>query len=117
MTEKLGNLSTEAEVAAWKREMAALLRDLEKARIDGVADLADALRVSAGWHWDDAHRHLVAAGPVITSLKAVSFQIKDRVQDLILKDLASARDEATPPVYRELVERYYEVISKGVRAK
>jgi hypothetical protein len=117
LTEKLGNLTTEAEVAAWKRQMAALLRDLEKARIDGAADLADALRVSDGWHWDDAHRHLVASGPVVNSLKAISIQIKDRVQDLILKDLASARDEATPPIYRELVERYYEVISKGVRSK
>ncbi len=36
---------------------------------------------------------------------------------MILKDLASARDEATPPVFRELVERYYEVISKGVRTE
>jgi hypothetical protein len=26
--------------------------------------------------------------------------------------MASARDEATPPQFKELVERYYEVISK-----
>ena len=32
---------------------------------------------------------------------------------MILKDMASARDEATPPEFKELVERYYEVLSKG----
>ena len=31
---------------------------------------------------------------------------------MILKDMASARDEATPPEFKELVERYYEVLSK-----
>jgi hypothetical protein len=115
--DKLDDLKTEAEVAAWKREVAALIRDLEKAGVEGAAELADALRAAGGWHWDSAHRHLLAPDTVVDSLKVVSVQIKDRVQDLILKDLASARDEATPPMFRELVERYYEVISKGVRVK
>lgn len=117
LMDKLDTLKTEAEVAAWKREVAALIRDLEKAGIEGAAELADALRATGGWHWDAAHRHLLAPDNVINSFKAVSVQIKDRVQDLILKDLASARDEATPPMFREMVERYYEVISKGVRVK
>ena len=117
LMDKLDTLKTEAEVAAWKREVAALIRDLEKAGIEGAAELADALRVGGGWHWDAAHLHLMAPDTVINSFKAVSVQIKDRVQDMILKDLASARDEATPPMFREMVERYYELISKGVRAK
>jgi hypothetical protein len=117
LMEKLATLKSEAEVVNWKREMAALLRDLEKANVEGAAELADALRVGGGWHWDDAHRHLIAPDTIAASFRGVSFQIKERVQELILKDLASARDEATPPIFRELVERYYEVISKGVRAK
>ena len=36
-----------------------------------------------------------------------------KIQDLILKDMVSARDEATPPAFKELVERYYEVLSKS----
>jgi hypothetical protein len=32
---------------------------------------------------------------------------------LILKDMVSARDEATPPEFKELVERYFEVLSGG----
>ena len=117
LTEKLGNLKTEAEVAAWKREVAALIRDLEKAGIEGAAELADALRVAGGWHWDADRRGYAVPERTVAALKGVSFQIKERVQDMILKDLASARDEATPPMFREMVDRYYEVISKGGRAK
>jgi hypothetical protein len=117
LTARLGDLKTEAEVAAWRREVVALIRDLEKAGVEGAAELADALRAGGGWHWDTDHRHLVAPENVLVSFQAVSVQIKDRVQELILKDLASARDEATPPMYRELVDRYYEVLSKGVRTK
>ena len=117
LTEKMANLKTEAELTAWKREVAALIRDLEKAGIEGAAELADSLRVGGGWHWDDRDHHFVVPENTLASLQTVSVQIKDRVQDLILKDLASARDEATPPMFRELVERYYEVISKGVRTR
>ena len=117
LTARMADLKTEAAVAAWRRDAAALVRDLEKAGVDGATDLADALRIGGGWHWDNGHHHLVPTDPVIKAVGAVSVTIKDRVQDLILKDLASARDEATPPEYRELVERYYEVISRGVKAK
>ena len=41
----------------------------------------------------------------------------ERIQDLILKDLVSARDEATPPEFKEMVERYYEVLSGGGAAR
>ena len=36
---------------------------------------------------------------------------------LILKDMMSARDEATPPAFKELVERYYEVLSNNGQPK
>ena len=117
LTAKLATLTTEADVAAWRREVAALIRDLEKAGIEGAAELADALRAGGGWHWDAEHRRYLVPATISTSLQTVSIQIKDRVQELILKDLASARDESTPPMFRELVDRYYEVISKGVRTR
>ena len=98
LTARLGDLKTDAEVAAWKRDVAALIRDLEKAGDRrGRASWPTPSGRGGGWHWDDGHRHLVAPDAVLASLKAVSVQIKDRVQDMILKDLASARDEATPP--------------------
>ncbi len=77
LTAKLATLKTEAEVAAWKREVAALIRDLEKAGVEGAAELADALRAGGGWHWDGTHNHLVAPVTVSDTLKTVSIQIKD----------------------------------------
>jgi hypothetical protein len=35
------------------------------------------------------------------------------MQELVLVDLLSARDEATPPGYEHLVERYLKVLSSG----
>jgi hypothetical protein len=117
LTEKLAKLKTEADVAAWKREAAALIRDLEKAGVEGASGMADSLKSGGPFHWDADHRTYETGEIVPTKLKGISFQIKERVQELILKDLASARDEATPPEFRELVDRYYEVISKGARKK
>ena len=48
----------------------------------------------------------------MTALRSVSILLQGKIQDLILKDMVSARDEATPPEFKELVERYYEVLSK-----
>jgi hypothetical protein len=116
LTDRLGNLKTEGEVAAWRRDVAALIRDLEKAGVEGASDLADAIR-EGGLRFDlNVHRYLVDDN-VTGKLKGASFHIKERVQELMLKDLASSRDESTPPAFRELVDRYYEVISRGVGKK
>ena len=118
LTARLATLKTEADVAAWKRDLATLIRDLDKARIAGTAELADALlQAGGGWHRDDDQVHLVGPDSVLNGVRVVSAQIKERVQEMILKDLASSRDETTPPAYRELVDRYYEVISRGAKAK
>ena len=114
---KLDTMKTEAEVAAWNGEVAALVRDLEKANIVGAAELAAGLQANGGWHWDVNIRRVVGPDRVATAFRGVAVQIKDRMQEMILKDLAVARDEATPPMFRELVERYYEVISRGAPAK
>ena len=119
LTARLADLKTEAQVAEWQGDAAGLVRDLEKANVAGATELADALRtlgstVSAGgWQWDAAHAHLVPTPGAYAAIQVVGARIKDEIQEMILKDLASARDEATPPMFRELVERYYEVLSRG----
>jgi len=118
LTAKLGKLKTDAEITAWHREAAALIRDLEKAGIAGAADLAEALKAggnltASGWQWAQGSDGRGAPLAYINALQTVSKHIKDQIQDMILKDLVSARDEATPPKFRELIERYYEVLSKG----
>lgn len=120
LTGRLGTLRTDAEITAWHRDAAALIRDLEAAGIAGADELAEVLRANGwtgaavgDWHWGGTADARVAPTAYTSALQAVSTQIKDRVQELMLKDLASARDEATPPAFRELVERYYEVLSRG----
>lgn len=116
---RLAMLKTDAEITAWHRDAASLIRDLEKAGIAGAAELADALRDGGwtggggAWHWGVGPDHRVAPGAYGNALRTVSTQIKDQIQEMVLKDVASARDEATPPKYREMVERYYEVLSGG----
>jgi hypothetical protein len=125
LMDELKTLRTDAEITAWHVKAAALVRDLERAGLsERAAELTGAMeaggwRDDAGaWAWgvDPAGLRLVPAGYAV-ALRRVAVAIQDRVQDLILKDLASARDEATPPEFRELVERYYEVLSSGVGNK
>src|SRR5262249_54047197 len=121
LMERLTTLTTDAEVTEWHRMASALMRDLEaKGGVaDGVDDLVAAMQEAGwrggagGWHWGANDRHVWGApGSYNTALEVITKQLQDQIQDLILKDLVSARDEATPPEFRELVERYYEVLSK-----
>jgi hypothetical protein len=79
--------------------------------------LADAFD-AGGWEWGLGDYHFRVAPTVLTTaLRSVSISLQDKIQNLILKDIASARDEPTPPEFKELVERYYEVLSKESGAK
>jgi hypothetical protein len=115
LTAKLKTITTDAEIAEWRRLAADLVRDLEKA---GLTDAATAL-VNAfeagGWHWGVGVEHFRTAPAGFTiALQSVSSLLQSKIQNLILKDMASARDEATPPQFNELVDRYYEVLSKEI---
>jgi hypothetical protein len=118
---KLQTLKSDAEITEWHRLADALLRDLAKKTgdIKGLAELGDAMhdagwgRVGGSWDWGPNRLgHWVAPTGYTTALNRVVAGLQDKIQDLILKDLVAARDEATPPEYKELVERYYEVLSK-----
>lgn len=116
LTARMKTRKTEAEVAEWYRQAAALVRDLEKA---GLVDAAEALNRTleaaggrtAVWRWAEGGGGLLAPEVYTNGLSTVAFRIQERLQELVLKDLGSDRDEATPPEFRELVERYYEVLS------
>ena len=45
-------------------------------------------------------------------MQKVARRIQVQIQEMILKDMMSSRDETTPPEFKELVERYYEVLSR-----
>ena len=113
LTAKLKTIKTNTEIAEWHRLAAALVRDLEKAGLtEGAAALRDAFDAGGGdWGLGD-NGFRVGPAVLTTALKFVSISLHARIQNLILKEMASARDEATPPEFKELVDRYYEVLSK-----
>jgi hypothetical protein len=106
LREGLKTAKTDEQIAEWRRLADGLVRDLEKA---GLTDSANALaaRLATGvegiWNASDGY---------VATLTSISTFLQGRIQDLILKDMVSARDEATPPEFKELVDRYYEVLSK-----
>jgi hypothetical protein len=116
---KLKTIKTDVELAEWRRLATELVRDVEKA---GLTDAATALRDAfdaGGWDWAGVgdYRALVVPARITVALKSVSVMFEDKIQNLILKDMASARDEATPPAFKELVDRYYEVLSQEAGKK
>jgi hypothetical protein len=111
---RLQELKSEGQIAEWRRLAAELARDLEKAGLTEAAAELNRLLASAtttaDWHaGPDGLYHAPAA--YTNAVQFVVSRLQERVQDLILKDLSAARDEATPPQFRELVDRYYEVLS------
>ena len=113
LTARSRELKSDAQVAEWRRQAAALVRELEKAGLtDAAATLDRLLRGGGLAHWKEGpDGFLTAPDGYADALSAVVARLQERVQNLILKDLATARDEAAPPEFRELVERYYEVLS------
>ena len=113
LTAKLKTIKTDAEIAEWHRLAEALVRDLQRAGLtDAATALADAFD-AGGWDWGIGDYHFrVAPTVLVTALRSVTGVLEAKIQNLILKDIAAARDEPTPPEFKELVERYYEVLSK-----
>jgi hypothetical protein len=113
LTAKLKTIKTDAEIAEWRRAAGELVRDLEKAGLaDGAHALSDAFD-AGGWEWGVGDYHVrVAPVVIVNAIRSVDLVLQAKIQNLILKDIASARDEPTPPEFKELVERYYEVLSK-----
>jgi hypothetical protein len=106
LLEDLKNAPPGEKVDDWRRRAEALIRDLEKAGFTEAAKaLADTL-AAAGNGVDHSH------GPLLTTLTSASVMLRSKIQELLLKDMISSRDEPTPPAFKELVERYYEVLSK-----
>ncbi|HEX3450550.1 MAG TPA: hypothetical protein VHS97_20010, partial [Isosphaeraceae bacterium] len=115
LTAKLKTITTDAEIAGWRHLAANLVRDLEKAGLTGAATALVNAFEAGGWHWGVGNEHFRTAPAGFTiALQSVSSLLQAKIQNLILKDMASARDEATPPQFKELVERYYEVLSKEI---
>jgi hypothetical protein len=66
----------------------------------------------AGWNWGRTEGGFFAApAGYRTILARLLDATRGRIQEIMLGDLASSRDEAIPPQYQELVDRYHQVLA------
>lgn len=116
-------LKTPAQVAAWHRDVSQLLQQLEELHPDSEKRelLLEAFQ-KAGWgtpafqqevrRWNLDGGHFVLPQNYDRLLAQVQDELQARIQSLVLSDLTSIADEATPPMYQDLVERYLKVLSQ-----
>ncbi len=122
LREKLEQLETPSQVAAWHREARELLDKLDKLGVsDEIREEFIEEMKKAGFNtnlagglvsWEVANGHYVAPQTYARALIHLQEEVQARLQNLLLGDLDSSPDEATPPKYQELVDRYYQVLSR-----
>jgi hypothetical protein len=65
----------------------------------------------SAFKWGLVNDRYVAPAGYGVHLIRVQEEVQVRIQTLLLGDITSGADEATPPKYQELVERYYRVLA------
>ena len=125
LRERLGKLSADVEISAWHRDAEALTRDLPREpgtapRGSPAADhLLEAMReagwgsAEGAWHWERPGPYYVGPEAYYSHLGAIVEGLQSQVYELLLGDLIAAGDEAVPPEYEKLVERYFQTLSEN----
>jgi hypothetical protein len=120
LRQSLTRLESQVAIADWHRQTDVFLQELAKGLPSSAAAvrLQEAMRAE-GWGgslrlWDrnPTSPYYIGPGVYDVALAAIAVQLQQEVREMILKDLVSGTDEATPPEYRELVERYFQVLSQ-----
>lgn len=125
LLERLAKLTSDSEISQWHLDAQGLIQALEKADVDGAA--VEALREAmndAGWgktrpnwQWDYVANdvlggyHYTAPGAYHLNLTTIVEDIQEEARELLLRDLMASSEEAVPPQYEKLVDRYFEVLS------
>lgn len=126
LREQLDNLKTEQDVVQWHVDAGRLMAQLEKL---GIAEkLRDELRElleTAGWTEEALRFRLTGGGWILSdrerygapigyvhAVRNLTQEVQAHIQELLLGELLAGQDEATPPQYEQLVERYYQVLAK-----
>ncbi|NQT11210.1 MAG: hypothetical protein HQ582_00575, partial [Planctomycetes bacterium] len=68
------------------------------------------------WDWRFAEGGYLGPAGYFHGLDAVVVELQQQIRELLLKDLVASGDEATPPEYKELVDRYFQVLSQDIRS-
>lgn len=120
LRERFKMLDTQVAISLWHRDTDLLLQEFGRLKDRSIsADrLAEAMRVE-GWgtnvtRWDWSRVGGYYTGPTAydVSLVALTSELREEVSECMLRELVAASDEPTPPQYKELVERYFQVLSQ-----
>jgi hypothetical protein len=121
LDEELQQLDTPTEITGWHMDATALLEELEKAGVseelrnkflEEMKKAGWSPERKKGWDWTRVEGGYYAAPAAYRNLISKLLDAtRGRIQDLMLGELASSRDEAIPPQYQDLVDRYHQVLS------
>jgi hypothetical protein len=126
LREKLAALRSRIDIDEWHRAAEAFARELAEhpAARDDADDLLGVMREEGwgdvsgrGWDWAFVEGRYVAPTGYGHSLDALVIQLRQHIRELLLKDLVASDDGATPPEYKELVDRYFQVLSQDIRSE
>jgi hypothetical protein len=122
LQQKLEDLQTPAQIAAWHRAVQELLNKAEELGISETRrnELLDEMKkqgfsvdgVRMNFDWALTDGRYAAPATYAPRLIAVQEEIQSRIQNLLLGEFASMTDDLAPPQYQSLVERYYQVLSR-----
>lgn len=125
LREELATLETPIDIDQWHRAAEAFARELAEhsAGRDDADGLLDAMREAGwgnpsrgDWDWRFAEGSYLGPAGYFHGLDAVVLGLQQQIRELLLKDLVASGDEATPPEYKELVDRYFQVLSQDIRS-
>ena len=122
LDEELDSLETPTAITGWHLDAMALLEELDKLGISKELrdQLLEEMKKSGwgpdaarrGWQWSRVEGGYYAAPAAYrTLISRLSSDVRSRMQELMLGDLAFGSDEPIPPQYQELVDRYYQVLA------
>lgn len=128
LRDRFDELQTVEQAVEWHRELDELLSQLEGMGVDLDRDeLVRELQQLTGWGTAQFRAltkqrlGLVVGDTNNTQLNSllarVQDKIQERIQTLLVGEIASGADSTAPPKYRELVERYFEVLSTRNRQR
>jgi hypothetical protein len=123
LLEQSQSLETPRDVAEWGREARNAVDEATKAGISEEltnpaqqelsqvpsGSLANASQQLGLWTTPGGQYR--APTQIVNSLRSLHEEVQKQLQSLALRDMASYADEALPPEYMHLVDKYYEVLS------
>lgn len=125
LREELATLQTQIDIDQWHRAAEAFARELAELPVgrDDADGLLETMREAgwgdpsrSDWDWRFAEGGYFAPPGYFRGLDVVIGGLQLQIRELLLKDLVASDDEAAPPEYEELVDRYFQVLSQDIRS-